>query len=196
MNYVRFGLFLMLTVCSGASPAMTRVAYNHPGLVTDLGVGLWSWPLPMDFNGDGLMDLVVACTDRPSNGVYVFLNTGEFDPVTMLPLFAPATRLGAAGPSPQVSYVHGRPVVTTSGSVYPDFLQSGLDKPVALGDPTKIHIAEGRIRANQWKFVDLMATACRTLWLALITGVIMGGTTLGMSTGGGRTDRCVAMSIC
>jgi len=154
MNYVRFGLFLMLTVCSGASPAMTRVAYNHPGLVTDLGVGLWSWPLPMDFNGDGLMDLVVACTDRPSNGVYVFLNTGEFDPVTMLPLFAPATRLGAAGPSPQVSYVHGRPVVTTSGNVYPDFLQSGLDKPVALGDPTKIHIAEGRIRANQWKFVD------------------------------------------
>ncbi|MEN9403222.1 MAG: hypothetical protein RL091_1925 [Verrucomicrobiota bacterium] len=154
MNYVRFGLFLMLTVCSGASPAMTRVAYNHPGLVTDLGVGLWSWPLPMDFNRDGLMDLVVACTDRPSNGVYVFLNTGEFDPVTMLPLFAPATRLGAAGPSPQVSYVHGRPVVTTSGNVYPDFLQSGLDKPVALGDPTKIHIAEGRIRANQWKFVD------------------------------------------
>ncbi|MBP84060.1 MAG: hypothetical protein CMO61_09475, partial [Verrucomicrobiales bacterium] len=22
--------------------------YNNPGLVVDLGVGLWAWPLPMD----------------------------------------------------------------------------------------------------------------------------------------------------
>lgn len=59
-----------------AAPEVTQLTYNHPGLITDLGVGLWAWPLPMDWNEDGLMDLVVACTDTPSNGVYVFLNTG------------------------------------------------------------------------------------------------------------------------
>lgn len=135
---------------------MERVTFNHPGLITDLGVGLWAWPLPMDWNEDGLMDLVVACTDTPSNGVYVFLNTGEFDPVTNLPLFGPGENLGPAGKSnsPQVSYIDGQPRVTTKGAYYPDFKQTGLANPVALGDPTKIHVGEGNVRANQWKFVD------------------------------------------
>ncbi|MCF3649793.1 FG-GAP repeat domain-containing protein [Synoicihabitans lomoniglobus] len=136
--------------------AVTQIAYNHPGLITDLGVGLWAWPLPMDWNEDGLMDLVVACTDTPSNGVYVFLNTGEYDPVTRLPLFGPGDNIGPAGkgPSPQVSYIDGQPMVTTKGAYYPDFRNSGLAHPVTLGDPTAIHIGEGNVRANQWKFVD------------------------------------------
>jgi hypothetical protein len=123
-------------------------------LLVDLGVGLWAWPLPMDFNDDGLMDLVVACTDKPSNGVYLFLNTGEIDPVTHLPVLSPGRRMGAAGRSPQISYVNGQPWVTTAGNYHPDFKQTGLEKAVPLGDPEKIHLAEGRIRANQWKFVD------------------------------------------
>ena len=139
---------------SAESPAITRLAYNNPGLLVDLGVGLWAWPLPMDFNGDGLMDLVVACTDKPSNGIYVFINTGEVDPATHLPVFSAARRLGPAGPSPQISYVKGRPVVTTSGNVYPAFATSGFEKPVVLGDPAAIHLEKGNIRANQWKFVD------------------------------------------
>jgi hypothetical protein len=52
--------------------ALERLKYNHPGLVVDLGVGLWAWPLPIDFDGDGHLDLVVNCPDKPSNGVYVF----------------------------------------------------------------------------------------------------------------------------
>jgi hypothetical protein len=39
---------------------MPRLAYHHPRLVVDLGVGLWAWPLPMDYDGDGLMDLVMS----------------------------------------------------------------------------------------------------------------------------------------
>ncbi|MGC3970514.1 MAG: hypothetical protein QM775_25200 [Pirellulales bacterium] len=34
-----------------------KLAYNNPGLLVDVGVGLWASPLPMDFNHDGLMDL-------------------------------------------------------------------------------------------------------------------------------------------
>ncbi len=137
-----------------ADERMSQLKYNNPGLLVDLGVGLWAWPLPMDFNDDGLMDLVVACTDKPSNGVYLFLNTGEIDPVTHLPVLSPGRRMGAAGRSPQISYVNGQPWVTTAGNYHPDFKQTGLEKAVPLGDPEKIHLAEGRIRANQWKFVD------------------------------------------
>jgi len=139
---------------AAAGAEMTRVAYNNPGLLTDLGVGLWAWPLPMDFNGDGLMDLVVVCTDKPSNGIYVFLNTGEVDPVTHLPVFAPGKRTGAADRSPQISYVDGRTYVTTAGKLHPQFKERGFDAPVAIGDPARIHLEKGNIRANQWKYVD------------------------------------------
>lgn len=139
-----------------AAPEVTQLSYNHPGLITDLGVGLWAWPLPMDWNEDGLMDLVVACTDTPSNGVYVFLNTGEFDPVTLLPLFGPSEKIGPAGKSnsPQISYVDGKPMVTTKGNYYPNFRQTGLTEPVVLADPASIYVGEGNTRAHQWKFVD------------------------------------------
>ncbi|MCH2572959.1 MAG: hypothetical protein MK103_16485, partial [Planctomycetes bacterium] len=53
---------------------LERVAYNHPGLVVDLGVGLWSWPLPMDYDNDGDQDLLVSCPDKPYNGTYFFEN--------------------------------------------------------------------------------------------------------------------------
>jgi hypothetical protein len=152
-----FLLLLGLALPAGAAESpggMTRLAYNNPGLLTDLGVGLWAWPLPMDYNGDGLIDLVIACTDTPSNGVYLFANTGEVDPDTHLPIFSPARRLGAAGPSPQISYVNGEPRVTTAGKFHPDFKKSALESGVTLGDPAAIHLEKGNIRANQWKFVD------------------------------------------
>jgi hypothetical protein len=39
---------------------LVRLQYNHPGLVVDLGVGLWAFPLPMDFDGDGDLDWPIA----------------------------------------------------------------------------------------------------------------------------------------
>ena len=42
-----------------AAPDFEVVPYNNPDLVVDLGVGLWALPLPMDYDGDGITDLVV-----------------------------------------------------------------------------------------------------------------------------------------
>ncbi len=55
---------------AGAEPALERLKYHNPGLVVDLGVGLWAFPLPQDLNGDGRLDLAVSCPDKPFNGTY------------------------------------------------------------------------------------------------------------------------------
>jgi len=138
------------------SQNLERLAYNNPGLIVDLGVGLWAWPLPMDYNDNGLTDLVVICTDVPYSGVYYFENSGEMDNKTHLPVYKPAVRLGKAENNVSISYIDGKPFITTPGKWYPDFKNSGFEKPVDFPAPTakEIHPAEGNIRANQWKVVD------------------------------------------
>jgi hypothetical protein len=150
---------------AGEQP-MPRLPYHNPGALADLGVGLWAWPLPMDYNGDGLMDLVVVCTDKPYNGTWYFENSGEIDPQLKLPIFKPARLIGKSAPSAAISYVTGRPVVTATASVrrgevydfrgnsFPDFLRTQFEQPVKMMVPEKIHLEPGNIRQNQWKFVD------------------------------------------
>ena len=96
-SIVIFATYIALTL--GVTPGLfaqelKRLSYNNPGLVVDLGVGLWAWPLPMDYNDDGLTDLLVVCTDTPYNGVYYFENSGVIDEETDLPIFKPSIRLG------------------------------------------------------------------------------------------------------
>jgi hypothetical protein len=59
-------------------PAMVgtgdRVTYGRAGVVGPAAVGLWPHPTAFDFDGDGNIDLVTACADRPSNGIYLFRN--------------------------------------------------------------------------------------------------------------------------
>ncbi len=43
--------------------ALERLKYNHPGLTVDLGVGLWAFPLPMDFNGNNIPDFLGGAED-------------------------------------------------------------------------------------------------------------------------------------
>jgi hypothetical protein len=153
------------TIAPGFSVEPQRIAYNNPGLRADVGVALWGWPLPMDFNHDGLIDLVVAGSGKPYNGTYFFENTGITDPESGLPLLKAGVRLGRAIDSPQVSVVDGQPVVMTAGAVYPDFLKSGLDRPEKINVPTPQQILGSSdpnltkpgitgIRSSQWKVVD------------------------------------------
>jgi hypothetical protein len=151
---------------SAESKEMPRLAYNQPDMLVDLGVGLWAWPLPMDYNGDGLMDLVVVCSDKPHNGTWYFENSGQTDPETKLPVFKPAVLIGKAAPSAGISYVTGEPVVTATasvkngdvmryrGNVFPNFKTSQFNEPKKLNVPESIHTQPGNIRQNQWQLVD------------------------------------------
>lgn len=132
---------------------LERLKYNHPGLVVDLGVGLWCWPLPMDYDGDGDHDLVVVCPDKPYNGTYFFENASG--PVK-LPVFKPAVRISKGLQNVQVSYVEGRPRVLSPGQEHTEFFTRGLDVARKLGVLSDIG-HKGKIRANQWKYVDFDA---------------------------------------
>jgi len=128
---------------------LRRLGYNHPGLVVDLGVGLWAWPLPMDYDRDGDMDLVVSCPDVPYSGVYLFENR---DGAVTMPVFQPAQRIGDARRNIQVSYVEEIPRVLTPGTEYVGFLDHHLGQPKDL--PLAADFHEGKVRANQWKYAD------------------------------------------
>ncbi|MFP6702664.1 MAG: VCBS repeat-containing protein, partial [Planctomycetaceae bacterium] len=126
------------------------IGYNNPGLVVDLGVGLWAWPLPMDFDGDGDNDLVVVCPDKPYNGTYWFENPGG---KKRMPVFKAAVRISRGLQNVQLSWVDEKPRVLSPGFEYPDFLKTGLESRIKLPLAPKVGHA-GKIRANQWKYVD------------------------------------------
>lgn len=130
-----------------AAGAFERVEYNHPGLIVDLGVGLWAQPLPMDFDGDGDHDLVVATADKPYNGVYFFENT-EGD--ARFPTFEPGVRISDAEHNLTVSQVDGDMKVLLPGRICTDFRASGIDEVAEIEFEPEFH--QGR--AKQWKLFD------------------------------------------
>lgn len=146
-------VFLSGSAMPQGNPGQLKpLAYNHPGLVVDLGVGLWAWPLPMDFDGDGDLDLVVNCPDKPSNGVYFFENATGDTAINPMPVFKPGKRISQGLKNVQVSFVDGALHVLTPGKSYPDFRKTGLASPVNLSLAGKIHA--GKTRANMWRLVD------------------------------------------
>lgn len=149
--------FSLVTLClvslTGAAPAdgLQRLKYNNPGLVVDLGVGLWAWPLPMDFDGDGRPDLVVNCPDKPSNGTYVFRNPGG-GAARDVPVFTPGRRLSKGLQNVTSCEVGGRTRVLSPGFEYPDFLSTGLDRGRKLPLPANLH--PNKVRGNFWRYAD------------------------------------------
>jgi len=134
------------------SGGLERLKYNNSGLVVDLGVGLWAWPLPMDLNGDGKVELVVNCPDKPSNGVYVF-SSGADTAKNPMAVFKPGVRISKGMQNVELSWdADGKPRVLSPGVEYPDFAKTGLEFGKKLPLPTNIH--PNKVRANMWKFVD------------------------------------------
>lgn len=131
--------------------------YNNPGLVVDLGVGLWAYPLPLDYDGDGDFDLLVSCPDKPSQGIYFFENASQ-DPQQRLPVFKPGVRLGNGYHYMMLSVVNGEPVVLRPGYKYSRDQESGKfdwsrpQKIPASFDPKRY--GQVRSRGNMWRSVD------------------------------------------
>lgn len=153
MRLTIFSMILsaMLSIQS-AEPTLERLKYNHPGLVVDLGVGLWAWPLPMDFDRDGDLDLVVNCPDKPYNGVWFFENATGRTRDNKFPIFKPARRISKGMQNVQVSYANGEARVLSPAAEYPDFRRTGLDRPTKLPFPVNVH--PNKVRANMWRYVD------------------------------------------
>lgn len=139
------------TLVASAQP-LERLKYNNPGLAVDLGVGLWAFPLPMDFNGSGQFDLVVDCPDKPYNGVYVFERPGTDKVQNPMPIFKAGRRISKGVQMAQVSFVDGKPRVLTPAMEYPDFRLSGLGEGVKLPMPANVHAR--KVRGNFWRYVD------------------------------------------
>jgi len=133
------------------SSKLIRMKYNNPGLIDFLAVGLWSWPIPMDADGDGDFDLIISCEDTPYNGVYFFENASN-DPNCKFPIFKAAKRLSEGQINVQLSYIDGVSHVLTPSREYPDFANTGLQKPVELGLKQNPH--KNNVRGNMWKYVD------------------------------------------
>ena len=154
-------LVLVVAGVAAQESPLVPLAYNHPGLVVDLGVGLWAWPIPWDVDHDGDTDLLVSCPDKPSNGVWLFENRSG--PGVEMPVFEPGRRIGPTQHYVTPSYIGGTLRVLRMNTEWPEFAQTGLTpgREIALPLPVTAHTAligtqpKGqRIRHNVWKYVD------------------------------------------
>jgi len=155
MKPLLFSLFLTAPVI-----ALERLPYNNPGLVVDLGVGLWAWPVPGDADGDGDFDLIVSCPDKPSNGVWLFENVTGDTAQNKRPVFKPARLLSRTVHYVMPSWVDGKLRVLSPGWEYPNFTASGLTEKVKLPVDAGFYKPQGtakggpRLRHNQWRYAD------------------------------------------
>ncbi len=139
----------------GWADDLEPVRYQNPGLNVDLGVGLYAWPLPMDFDDDGDLDMVISCSDKPYNGTYVFENPGG---AQAHPIFRAARRIGPGMNNVQISWVDDQPQLLTPGVEYQNFRSSVFSQPKRIPVEATFHQPVGpyseKVRANQWKYVD------------------------------------------
>jgi hypothetical protein len=142
---------IFITAASGA--ALERVKYNNPGLIVDLGVGLWAWPLPMDYDNDGDYDMVVSCPDKPYNGIYFFENTtGNIK----MPVFKLAVRIGTGYSNIRPSYINGKVRILLPGKEIINFQKpdNQFKNTRTIYPSVNVHSSKNRIRANQWQYCD------------------------------------------
>lgn len=134
------------------TPEEAAVGYNNPGLLTDLGVGLWGIPLPIDYDGDGIKDLIVSCPDRPHKGLWYFKNIGT----PSAPLFASARRISKKGPNNiRLSEVDGVPYVLAKDTEYPNFFKSPFEETLEIKyEGEQIGADYKKSRSNMWNYVD------------------------------------------
>ena len=130
---------------------LERVAYNNPGLVVDLGVGLWAWPLPMDYDNDGDMDLLVSCPDKPYNGTYFFENQ---DGPVKFPVFKEGIRIADGYENISISRVDKIDRILVPGHEFTHFITNAFKVQDTIYPKTNLLPEGSKIRTNQWKWID------------------------------------------
>lgn len=156
-RFVCCGLWLCLFLSGTgfSQESLERLQYNNPGLEVDLGVGLWSWPMVLDWDRDGDWDLLVACPDKPSNGVYLFENPAGKG--VGQPVFKPGKRLGPAAKNMRLSWDGSTPRLLSENVEYPNFLQGDLETNRQISPDRLVTQAAQHVRQNPWQFADLDA---------------------------------------
>ena len=170
MKYRYFTAAIFLAVISsvavGQENDLERLVYNNPGLVVDLGVGLWAEPLPIDFDKDGDRDLVVLCPDKPYNGLYFFENAGGD---AKKPVFKAAVRLDARTVPHNIrhSVVNSQDRLLGAGREFLNFRKSILGEPKPIVTKAITYKNKGNRRADQWQLVDIDADGDSDLVVAM-----------------------------
>jgi hypothetical protein len=125
-----------------------RVSYGREGVRDRLAVGLWAYPAAVDVDGDGDLDLIVSCTDRPYNGTYLFENIGG----RQKPLFDRGEWLDRGIKDLVAADFNGdgKTDLVTSGGYYDDFVLNRLSRFV----PVKLSRGYWVGRDDLWYPVD------------------------------------------
>lgn len=121
-----------------------RVPYNSRG-TCDLKVGIWAFPMPMDFDGDGLNDLVVHCPDTPNCGTFLFVGRPDG-------IFLPPVRIDSRERwNVASSVVDGRTVVADRQTTFWNFTDwNGFRRDESCSE-NPFHPS----RSSQWRYADL-----------------------------------------
>jgi hypothetical protein len=147
-------ILLVTALCPLALQAedLERLRYNNPGLVVDLGVGLWAWPLPVDYDQDGDLDLLVSCPDKPANGIYFFENP---DGNVKQPIFLPGKRIAPGQRNITISHLPGGPRILVPGREFTGWRENRFTDLTPVYPGTNLLSRDRKIRTNQWSLVDL-----------------------------------------
>lgn len=144
-------VFLLPGVCDAAQKQpeqLHRLKYNHPGLQADIGLGIWGLPVILDYDGDGVDDLLVNSSGSQLGGLYWFRRAPGAGPFAA---FQPPVRVGVGDRGLQVSGDGKQPVVMTPGKRYPDFRATLLENPVSIGFAPDFYVGP----QSQWRLADL-----------------------------------------
>ena len=147
-------LFLTLTTfgfSQSADEKLIRLQYKDTTTTKDLAVGLWANPLPMDYDQDGDLDLVISCTDVPFNGTFLFKNGSKDQNGN--PIFDAPVKIGDGMRNVAISYVDGEPRVLGVGLEYDNFRRYGYTRPVGLYQASEL-LDLYKERFSDWKYVD------------------------------------------